>query len=446
MTDDAGRRDDVPDEQDDTKPAAPEPAADVSETQPIAASPGVDDDPTRLPPPAPTPSGTAAGSPVGEPPTYIDSDPDDSHTRTFPPPVVVEDHDNPVGPGGPTEPPAATAPPPVDHGGFTGVLAVLGAGLLGAAILIAAFRGRDDEGDIDWTVYGSGLAAVVGLLGLSLVVALAVRRTGSGGARADLVTWSGVVGILGLGVLLPVLLDEWEVDQQAYLVGAVMFVLAVLGYLLARRAAFVVTAVIALGVVYLRAFDDLFGDQIESDDVTVWIALGVTAFVAIVTVVGWFLPSRTVTGVAVGVLGVVGICVSLLGMLLSRMVAGLFSDAGMGGLAGMMLGMGPDAEGSLDGSGLSAVPADYENDVAVVLALAAALVLLWVLAAWISGHSGFSVLALAMVALALPLATIVLAVEHPTWWVAGLGAGGAVLLLVAIPLAKRRVRRADVTA
>ncbi|WP_141014894.1 hypothetical protein [Nocardioides sambongensis] len=387
-------------------------------------------------------------SPVGGSPTYIDSDPEESHTRVFPPPVVVDDQDHPAGPGDPGEPAGPVAARPAEKGGLTGALAVLGAGLLGAGILIAAFRGRDEEGDIDWTVLGSGLAAVLGLLGLSLVVALAVRRTEPGGSRADLVTWPGVVGILGLGVLLPILLDEWDVDEQAYLVGAVMLLLAVLGYLLARRPAFAVTAVIALGVIYLQGFEDLFGDQIDADDVNVWLALGATAFVALVTIVGWALPSRIITGVAVGVIGVVGICASLLGMLLARMVAGLFGDAA--GFAGMLLGVtgSDDAFGGTEGmesglGGVSAVPADYESDVAVVLALAGALALLWLLAAWLTNHSGFSVLALAIVALALPLATVVLAVEHPTWWVAGLGAGGAVVLLLAMPLARRRARKLD---
>ena len=55
------------------------------------------------------------------------------------------------------------------------------------------------------------------------------------------------------------------------------------------------------------------------------------------------------------------------------------------------------------------------------------------LASWLTGHAGFRLLAVAMPALNVPLATLVLAVDHPTWWGVVLGlAGGAVLGAVAL--------------
>ena len=57
-----------------------------------------------------------------------------------------------------------------------------------------------------------------------------------------------------------------------------------------------------------------------------------------------------------------------------------------------------------------------------VLVIAAALTLLWALAAAVSNHSGFTILAIAMVAVVVPLATAALAAEHPSVW-AGILAG-----------------------
>ena len=71
---------------------------------------------------------------------------------------------------------------------------------------------------------------------------------------------------------------------------------------------------------------------------------------------------------------------------------------------------------------------DYDNDVYVVLALAALLTLLWALAASLNGNPGFTVLAIAMPASVVPDATFVLAIEHPTWWGVGFAAAGAILL------------------
>ncbi len=71
---------------------------------------------------------------------------------------------------------------------------------------------------------------------------------------------------------------------------------------------------------------------------------------------------------------------------------------------------------------------DYDNDVYVILGLAALLTLVWALAASLNGNPGFTVLAIAMPATVVPTATFVLAVEHPTWWGVGFAAAGAILL------------------
>ncbi|MEQ6902206.1 hypothetical protein [Nocardioides sp. YIM 152588] len=403
--------------------------------------------------------GAAPAEPLS-PPTVTYPDTGGSSTTPPPPPpgpggaqtVMVPtaadgQPEPPVGPGtagGPDGPDApggeAAAPPaPPERAGITAALAAIGAGLLGAAVVVSAVRSRAD-GDLDWSVYGTGLAAVVALLAISLVGALLARRTAGAGARSDLVTWPGVVGIAGLGVLLPVgLQDTGVADHLAYLVGGVVAALGVVGYLLARRPAFAVVTVLGLGLVYAEAFGDIFGDSIDSEDAAVWFAIAVTAFVAIITVVGWLLPSRVITSVTVGVIGIVGIAGSLAAMLVMRLLGSalgqVMSEFGMsddtGGMTSQVFGQPT----------WSAVPADYETDVAVVLGFAAGLTLLWALAAIITDHSGFSLLAIGMLATAIPLATVVLAVQHPTWWVAALGAGGAVVLLLAAPLVKRQAAR-----
>lgn len=435
-------------------PAGDRPAEDAPATPPVAptyappaAADGSATGPASYPAPGaayPPPSDTTASTtdaPVDQP----------EQTAVFPAPGATYVENAPV-----DEPPGDSSDAPAKSGP-AGALAALGSGLLGAGVVIASLRGRNGDGDLDTTVFGSGVAAVAGLLVLSVVAAIVARRSEPTGPRADLVTWPGVVGILGLAILLPVGLDEGTFDGQLpYVIGGLVALLSVLGFLLARRPAFAVTTILGLGLAYAQGFSDLFGDSIDSDETAIWIALGVTAFVVIVTIVGWVFPSRAITGVAVGVVGVLGIAGSLGMMLAMRLVASFFSAPGMAGMADLFLGgMGglgdPDtAEGGgdpgLGGLGgltdWSAAPADYERDVAVVLAFAAGLVVLWALAAIVSNHSGFKILAIAMLVVALPLATAVLAVQHPTWWIAGLGAAGGVLILLGLPLGRRRARSA----
>ena len=76
-----------------------------------------------------------------------------------------------------------------------------------------------------------------------------------------------------------------------------------------------------------------------------------------------------------------------------------------------------------------------------VLALAGLLVVLWALAAAVSNHSGFAILAIATPAILVPLASLALAAEHPTWWAAIVASAGGVLLLGGWFVARLRERR-----
>lgn len=392
-------------------------------------------------PPPPPPGSSAPETVIRPPASAIVADPDDPDDPDDadapatddrgagqpPPPPVGPGLPGPIGPGDPTR--AARA-------GTTAGLVAFGAGLLGAAVVIAGLRSRSGDDGLDWSNYGVGLGATAVLLVIAILGALAGRRTG-GRAREEVVTWPGVVGILATGLMIAVGIDRGE-SWVAYLVGGVMVALAVIGYVAARRAAFVVVAILGLALVYGVAFDDLLADSIGDDHPQVTTGALVVVFVVAVTVVGWALPSRAVSGVVVGVCGLVGILGILASFAVLRFLGGIF-----GGM-GSMFGRGPS--GTRDFASATSLSLGFEeSDVWWVVALGGILAVLWALAAVVSGHSGFSVLAIAMPALGVPLASVALAAEHPTWWAASTATAGGVLLLGGVALARLRGRRVGAT-
>lgn len=329
----------------------------------------------------------------------------------------------PSQPGGPIEP---EFPMRASRAGFTGAVVAIGTGLLAAAVVIAAFRARSD-GDLDWSNYGIALAATGALLAIALLGALSSRRTG-GRAREEVVTWPGVVGILGVAVCIGVGINEDE-NWVGYLIGAVLVVLAVIGYVAARRAAFVVVAILGLALVYAVAVDDVLPDSVGDDHPQVLGAVLVALFVLVVTALGWALPSRAASGVVVGVAGLVGFVGIMASFVVFRYVGMFFGGMPMfmdesGGMPGFESELGFD-----------------EADVWWVLVLAAGLTVVWALAAAISNHSGFSILAIVMPAILVPLATAALAAEHPSVWAGVLAGAGGVVLLGGVVLARVRGRR-----
>ncbi|MFB9766243.1 hypothetical protein ACFFOS_17795 [Nocardioides kongjuensis] len=385
--------------------------------------------------PPPPPASMAPDTVIRPPASAIVADPDDAGGLVTddrgvgqqpPPPPFGAGLPGPVGPGDPTR--AARA-------GTTAALVALGAGLLGAAVLIAGFRSRSGDDGLDWSNYGVGLGATAVLLVIAVLGALAGRRTG-GRAREEVVTWPGTVGIVATGLMIGIGIDRDD-HWVGYLIGGVMTVLAVIGYLAARRAAFVVVAVLGLAIVYALLFDDLLADSIGSDHPQVTGAALVVVFVVAVTVVGWALPSRAVSGVVVGAVGLVGILGILGSFAVMRFLGGIF-----GGM-GAMLGGGVD--GGRDGfASTTSVSSGFDaSDVWWVVALGGVLAVLWALAATAANHAGFSVLAIAMPALGVPLASIALAAEHPTWWAATTAVAGGVLLLGGALLARLRGRRQE---
>lgn len=372
--------------------------ADASGDRPVTESPA---------PPTPPPNETAA---VGSPP------PPGSTTPSIPsgssPPAAAPVVPPPAPPAAP--PPGLAAPERSDRSDRPGIgllPVAVGVGLLAAAVMISATRSRAD-GDLDWSNYTVGLGGTAALL----LAALAALLLGSGGGRKreELVTWPGSVGILGVGVVLAVGLEDvgGADDWLAYLVGGVVVLLSLVGYAAVRRGAFVVTAILGLGLAYVQLSDDVIFDIGEEDDRAIIAAATIAVFVLAVTALGWLLRTRALSGVVVGVIGVVGFNVVLLALVVMQTLGQIFGDVGMAGLA-------PGGE---------APSSDYDDDVYVILAMAAVLTLLWAIAAALDGNPGFTVLAIAMPASLVPMATFVLAVEHPTWWGVGFAAAGALLL------------------
>lgn len=373
----------------------------------------------------PAPSAAAPGSSPGTAPAppagaiVADPDPATDERGAGQPPAP------PTGTGvsGPVEPEFPTR---ATRAGTTGGVVAIGTGLVGAAVLIAAVRSRD-EGDLDWSNFGVGLGATAVLLAIAVLGALAGRRPG-GRAREEVVTWPGAVGVLATALMVGVGIDRDD-DWVSYLIGGIMVALAVIGYLAARRAAFVVVAILGLALIYGVAFDSVVADSVGDGHPQVTAAVLLTVFVVVVTLVGWALPTRAVSGVVVGAFGLVG----FLGIMASFVVMRLFAEV-FGGLS-MMLESGDD------GAAAGLAGGFHESDVWWVVVLGGLLTLVWALAAAVSSHSGFSVLAIALPALGVPLASVALAAEHPTWWAAITAAAGGLLLLGAAFLARARGRR-----
>ncbi len=387
---------------------------------------------------------TGSGQPhdkPAHPPTVAPADASGDRPRaqgpapTPPPPAETAVAGAPPPPSGtttavidpPPPPPRSTAPRKPGRPGLGLLPIAIGVGLLAAAIVLSATRSRAD-GDLDWSNYSVGLGSTAALLLFALAAMLLGRdrsrvadgdidsRNGRG--REELVTWPGSIGILGVGLMLAVGLEDVDGNEDwlPYLVGGVVVALSVVGYAAVRRGAFVVTAILGIGLAYIKLADDVLVDIGDRDDQTIIVAATIAVFVLGVTAVGWLLRARAIAGVVAGVIGVIGLNIVLLALVVARAIGDFFGEFGMDGV------------GSEDGSGRGSRGPDYDNDVYVILAIAAVLTVLWALAASLDGNPGFTVLAIAMPATMVPMATFVLAVEHPTWWGVALAAVGAVLL------------------
>ncbi|QYJ03455.1 hypothetical protein KUV85_14125 [Nocardioides panacisoli] len=396
------------------------------------------------PAPAPEPPSPESSTPSSTPP----STPSSATPPSTPPPSTPP----------PETPPTAEASDPDEPShrerghlptALPTALVALGVALLAGGLAVAAAYSRQ-EGQLDRTVYAVGVAGVAFLLLASVVGAFRSVRVGRGhGADASgLAGWTGAIGILGGAVLL--VIGVQDAAGLGYLVGGLIVGVSVVGYLLARHGAFVVTTIVGLGVLYAEGFRDLYGG-VGLDDVVARMALGLGVFVLGVTLLGWLLPTRVLSAQVVGWVGVVG-SAALLGAIavleaISAFVSDVFGDAGDlfdGFITPDTPLPGPDGSEGLFGEdgdsipGLSGELPDFTGDVWAVLVVAGVLMLAWLLAAALTKHAGFTLLAVAMPVATVPLATVALATEHPTSWAAALLVSGALVVVAGLLVVRRR--------
>ena len=299
--------------------------------------------------------------------------------------------------------------PPARRG--TAAIVGLGVALLGAAAAVSALYTRED-GDIDWSVYVIGLGVTAALLLVTLAGAVGHDL----GTKRALTGFPGAVGALAAGAMVGVGFDDESWVDWA--VGGVILGVAVVAYLLGRAGAPTVAAIVGLLVLYGKAVDEVI-DPSGDNELIVGGAV-VVVFVVGVTALGWLLPQRALIGTVAGAIGVVGI-------------AGLLAAAT---IAASFYAYTPSMPLTEDPRTMRA--SELENDVYVFLAYSAGLILLWILASWATGSSGFRVLAVVHSAVIVPLSMTVLVTEHPTWWGAALAVAGGVVLLLALLAARRR--------
>ncbi|MDN5893690.1 MAG: hypothetical protein L0H93_06645 [Nocardioides sp.] len=295
-----------------------------------------------------------------------------------------------------------------------------GSTLLGAALVISTIYSRED-GDLDWSNYAVGIVSTLGLL---VIAAAAFLLVADPVRKANLMGWPGALGAAGAGLMLGLALDDS--GATAYVMGLAVLALSALGYFLIREAPFIITAIVGLGLVYGQALDDLFDlGSIDGDNFGTWIGLALLGFALAVTIGGWFLPTRDLSTILVGAFTAFG----FLSLMISLLAAGLFLALS----TSMSFDpMSPDGSMGSESSGPSGPDEDvFHNDVWFIIVFTLVMVAVWTACWWLRGHEGYRVLSLFAIASVIPAATVVLAVDSPSWWGVVLAVLGGVALVFA---------------
>jgi hypothetical protein len=294
----------------------------------------------------------------------------------------------------------------------------LGVALLSTAVVLSTYYSRVRD-HLDGSNYVVGLVATAGLLGIAAAALSGLVVPREADTTTDLVAWPGAFGALGVGLMIGVGLDDAAATE--YVAGAAILLISAGGYVLVRRAPFVVTAIVGFSVLYGQLLDDVIGFGGDDDDIrAIWVAVALAVFAVLVTGAGWLLPTRALSGVVAGAITVVGFA-SLTGVLA---IASAFEAA--------FAPISPDPRSSQGAVvGVRGV-GSYDNDTWVILVLALLLMLGWAACAAVTRHVGFRILVVAMAVSVTPLATLVLRADHPTWWGVVLGAVGGGLLLAVL--------------
>ncbi|UPK76901.1 hypothetical protein MU582_09730 [Nocardioidaceae bacterium SCSIO 66511] len=308
-----------------------------------------------------------------------------------------------------SDPPTGTVDQPGRQLGLENAAIAIGVGLLGATVGIAATFSRETS-DLDVSNFLLGVIASLALLGGAGAAYFFVKDDVR---RRNLAAWPGAIGAAGAGVMLGVLLDDDP--TTGYLAGAVTTLLAVVGYYLVRRGAYVVVAILGLLSIYGSLVDDIVDlGSSEGDSTALSVSAALMVFAIGVTAAGWRLPTRDLGAIFVGALTVVAYA----GLLVVLTVVAAFERS-----------FGPATSSVLGAASGSSRDADrFNDDISLTLLFAAILVVGWAACSVLTGHTGYRVLMLVMVSSVVPLAVVGLAVEHPSWWSLGAGVIGAVML------------------
>lgn len=289
---------------------------------------------------------------------------------------------------------------------FETIAIAVGVGLVGATIGIASGFSRQ-ESDLDWSNFALGVIGSVGLLAVAAVALLLVKDDQR---KANLAALPGAVGAIGIGTMLGVLLDDNP--ATGYVAGAVTAALAAGGYLVVRRGAFVIAAILGLLVLFISLVGDIVDlTDTEGDSTALALSAAILVFTIAITAGGWFLPTRHLSGVFVGSLAVAAYITLMIVITVIAAFQRAFSGLSLDGASDPR----PD-------------PDRYNDDIYLTLLFAAILVAGWAVCTVLSDHVGYRVLMLLMVSTVVPLAVAALAVDHPSYWSLGAGVVGAVVL------------------
>lgn len=305
-----------------------------------------------------------------------------------------------------SEPSAAGQPTTTRDQRIDSVITVLGVAFVATTIALSSLNARKGS-DLDWSNYLLGIGGTLLLLGIAFgahtFVVDQVRKS-------EIVVWAGSIAAVGAGSMIGIGLDDNA--ATGYVAGLAMVALSAAGYYFVKRDHFVATGVIGAFLVYTNIIDDVF-DVGGTDDknFAMKISLIVVAFALALTVAGRFLPTRNVSGVVAGAIAIFGNL-----MVLAMVVA-------VEWFGELLMGL----------QGEESKPKDnpLDNDVYVILALTALLIAVWAVMAVQTDLVGYRWLIIAACVSTVPLATVVLAVQRPSWWGVVFGVVGAGVLAVA---------------
>lgn len=288
-----------------------------------------------------------------------------------------------------TPPRRGLAVPEIDPAHWPSVAVTIGVSLVSAAVVISAMYSRE-TGDLDVSNFAMGALCSLALLVIAAGV-LVLRPELE--EQASLASWTGVAAVLGTSLMVAVLIDDN--DGSLYTSSILAIALSVGCYLLLRAAPFVLSTIVGAAFLYGKAFEDLIDTSRGDDGETKFIIVGagILVFALLATAAGWLLPrTRVLSSVVVGAGTVIAFTFLFQAMFFLRTITSPYAEEF-------------DDPEHFDNP--------YINDMWTVLAYCAVLVTVWAFCSLATGHVGFRILIIAITVISVPVATYVLAVEHP---------------------------------